>query len=404
MLEDKLFMKKNDGREFESKVYDCILKIFKFNSYLGTENIFFHKKYFSKDRNDYIETDITVEIRIQNILFLIVVVECKDYKTSLDISEVEEFHSKLQQIGADNTKGVIVTSNGKVKRAALNYSKSKGISLARFYNDNIYYHLSDVRMEYFDISFVENNSKTIINDIIISVGEEEHLGNKTENVQMNNINKGIKFQEPNLEQKDVEAVKTSEEIEINTYVENLFVELSHSLERLYHLQSNIPYKELVQFCKSIIGQPCVYGVNGEVLTLELLEDLKRRFSNIYTEDYIKKAHKYLGKVCYDNNFFNSIIKHHIEPKYRYRYCGVPFKSLSEDNIGWLLVGFLGKFAVYIGDGYCVEARGIDYGIMKSSVYDSHWQRICKIEGVKYNLDDKNNFKQILNEIKLLGTR
>ena len=79
-------MKKSDGREFESKVYDCILKTLKSNSYVGEENIFFHKKYFSKDRNDYIETDITVEIKIQNILFLIIVVECKDYKNSLDIS------------------------------------------------------------------------------------------------------------------------------------------------------------------------------------------------------------------------------------------------------------------------------------------------------------------------------
>lgn len=52
-------MKKSDGREFESKVYDCILKTLKSNSYVGEENIFFHKKYFSKDRNDYIETDIT---------------------------------------------------------------------------------------------------------------------------------------------------------------------------------------------------------------------------------------------------------------------------------------------------------------------------------------------------------
>lgn len=77
---------KSDGREFETKVYHYILKTLESNSYVGAENIFLHKKYFSKDRDDYIETDITIEIKIQNILFLIIVVECKDYKNSLDIS------------------------------------------------------------------------------------------------------------------------------------------------------------------------------------------------------------------------------------------------------------------------------------------------------------------------------
>lgn len=158
----------------------------------------------------------------------------------------------------------------------------------------------------------------------------------------------------------------------------------------------------VQFCKFIVGSPCVYGVNGEVLTLELLEDLKQKYPDIYTDDYIIKAQQYLGEVCYDYNFISLITKHYFRHSF-YRHNGIPFKSLSDDNIGWLLVGLMGRFAVYIGDDYCIEARGIDYGIVKSSVYDYHWWRVCKIEGINYSLDDsKYDFNYWLNEIRLLG--
>lgn len=434
-------MRKSDGREFESKVYDCILKTLESNSYVGAENIFFHKKYFSKDRNDYIETDITVEIKIQNILFLIVVIECKDYKTSLDVSEIEEFHSKLQQIGADNTKGIIVTSNGKFKKAAINYSRSKGISLARLNNEEIQY---ACKLDYKEkVSIAEDVNKRIINNNfyegerrielleelkqsgIISQNDiesmiktildvknkpmnnikESKLDNKAENLEMNNTCERAISQK--TDSKHDEEIKVNEKVEeINIQFEDIFNQLSHFLEKLqFTLNNELPYIVFVQFCKSIIGSPCVYGVNGEVLTIELLEELKGKFPDIYTDDYVLKAYKYLGEICYDKDFISLITKRHILYSY-YRHYGVPIKNLSENNIGWLLVDLFGnRHAVYIGDGYCVEARGIDYGVVKSSVYDSHWRKVCEIEGINYNLDDNgHNFKHWLNEIKLLGTR
>lgn len=241
----------------------------KSNSYVGAENIFIHKKYFSKDRNDYIETDITIEIKIQNFLFLIIVVECKDYKTSLDVSEIEEFHSKLQQIGADNTKGIIVTSNGKFKKAAINYSKSKGITLARLHDDNINCGLS-IADEHFCVTHfcyletekhkeaIDHNDidfERIINeiqnelekyhltsqDILECMGKTiqetktvsndrndgSRLENYSENVQIHNGNKSIINQEQNSE-----GLKTSNEIEVNIDAEDLFRELSYLLEIL----------------------------------------------------------------------------------------------------------------------------------------------------------------------------
>lgn len=426
-------MKKSDGREFELKVYDCILKAFESNSYVGAENIFFHKKYFSKDRNDYIETDITVEIKIQNILFLIVVIECKDYKTSLDVSEIEEFHSKLQQIGADNTKGIIVTSNGKFKKAAINYSRSKGISLARLYDSIMAIKINDCMVEGANNIIIHNNYIEIERRIelleelkqsgIISQNDiesriktildvknkpmnnikESKLENKAENLEMNNTCESTISQKTDSKHDD--EIEVNEKVEeINIQFEDIFNQLSHFLEKLqFTLNNELPYIVFVQFCKSIIGSPCVYGVNGEVLTIELLEELKGKFPDIYTDDYVLKAYKYLGEICYDSNFINLITKHHSVHSIYNRYVRIPFKNLSENNIGWLLVDLFGnRHAVYIGDGYCVEAGGIDQGVVKSSVYDSHWWRVYKIDGINYNLeDDKYNVNYWLNKIQLL---
>lgn len=122
----------NSGKEFEDMIFDFVKNKCKYNK----NNIpYLHKKYFSKERQDYIIPDITIENFINEQLFFIIVIECKDYKGSISVSEIEEFHSKLQQIGADNTKGILVTSNGKFQKSSLNYAKSKGISLAIFKKD-----------------------------------------------------------------------------------------------------------------------------------------------------------------------------------------------------------------------------------------------------------------------------
>lgn len=95
-------------------------------------------KYYSKDRESHIICDISVEKYLEdpdtNTALrpaIIMVIECKDYSGPVPVDDVEEFHSKLQQIGADNTKGIMISHTGGFQRSALNYAHSKGIALAR---------------------------------------------------------------------------------------------------------------------------------------------------------------------------------------------------------------------------------------------------------------------------------
>ena len=117
----------NTGSTFEQYIFEKVSEKCKQDNNIIP---YLHKRYYSLDRQDYIIPDVTIEKIIDGHMFFVIVIECKDYDGYITVSEMEEFHSKLQQIGADNTKGVMVTRNGKFQKSAKNYAKSKGVSLA----------------------------------------------------------------------------------------------------------------------------------------------------------------------------------------------------------------------------------------------------------------------------------
>jgi hypothetical protein len=94
--------------------------------------IFRKKPYHSRDRQANITTDISIEAYLPNreLPTLVWVFECKDYSGNVPVDDIEEFHSKLQQIGEDNTKGTFVTS-GALQKSARTYAESKKIGVVR---------------------------------------------------------------------------------------------------------------------------------------------------------------------------------------------------------------------------------------------------------------------------------
>lgn len=61
---------------------------------------------------------------------LLFVFECKNYKGAVSIDNIEEFSSKLSQIGGHNIKGIMVTTS-RYSENGLNFARAKGIGLAR---------------------------------------------------------------------------------------------------------------------------------------------------------------------------------------------------------------------------------------------------------------------------------
>ena len=89
--------------------------------------------YFSRDRNKNIVFDVSIEVSRKGGAkpYWIWVWECKNYTHSVPVDDLEEFHAKLSQIGADRTKGSMITPVG-FDSGGIEFAKSTGIGLWRF--------------------------------------------------------------------------------------------------------------------------------------------------------------------------------------------------------------------------------------------------------------------------------
>lgn len=80
-----------------------------------------------------IKVDVSFELCIAGGARVLVVIECKHYKSKVSVDDVEEFHSKIDDIGAH--KGIMITTLGYQagsKKAAL----GRGIGLALLTTDS----------------------------------------------------------------------------------------------------------------------------------------------------------------------------------------------------------------------------------------------------------------------------
>lgn len=150
------------GNDFENTVYDIINKLLLDNQLIVPPNftkIFKKKNYFSRDRNDFITVDISLEVTHPNAdtYSLLIIVECKDYNHPIPVDDIEEFVSKIDQIAGKNVKAIFVTTNS-LQKSALEYAKSKGIAVLRILPD------SQVQYILYQMSPIYSSNKAFLNE------------------------------------------------------------------------------------------------------------------------------------------------------------------------------------------------------------------------------------------------
>ena len=128
------------GDVFEEKIFSLIKDILENEQfYVSGKNskIFRKRKYFSRDRNANIVFDIAIETFIPGSekYSLLTLIECKNYDFPVGVSEVEEFSSKINQVGEHNTKGIIITRSP-YQRGAQSVAIAKKIAIARLSSSN----------------------------------------------------------------------------------------------------------------------------------------------------------------------------------------------------------------------------------------------------------------------------
>ena len=122
LLEDEifnLFKDLIDNEQFLVKKSNC--------------KIFQKKGYYSKDREGNIIFDISIEMFLPDTdeYFMLMLIECKNYKHTVPVNDIEEFFAKVQQVGAANAKAVIASTNS-FQQGTLKFAKSKGIGVLRY--------------------------------------------------------------------------------------------------------------------------------------------------------------------------------------------------------------------------------------------------------------------------------
>ncbi|WPV00886.1 ImmA/IrrE family metallo-endopeptidase [Mucilaginibacter sp. cycad4] len=123
------------GNAFEDRVAQMIQRLLNEDEFYvpGKKSQVFRKKaYYSFKRKNDIIFDVTVETRLKpDVPYSILsIIECKHYNHRVTVDDVEEFESKIRQIGEHDTKGIIVTNN-QLQSGALELAKSLKIGVVR---------------------------------------------------------------------------------------------------------------------------------------------------------------------------------------------------------------------------------------------------------------------------------
>lgn len=144
--------------------------------------------------------------------------------------------------------------------------------------------------------------------------------------------------------------------------------------------------ELIQFCRDKLGTPYVFGMKGQILTQELLAQLARENPKVYTPQYIEKARKYVGRRCTDCSGLISWCTGILRGSANYKETAReirPATALDETMAGWALWK-PGHIGVYVGNGRCIEAKGINYGTVETAAASTPWVSALKLKDIDYS--------------------
>lgn len=155
-------------------------------------------------------------------------------------------------------------------------------------------------------------------------------------------------------------------------------------------------KGLADYAISKIGVPYFYGCKMQLLTTDLMNRLHKSYPSTVTIKYMNKAtkNKQLLKINTDcSGLIGAYREKHLGSAQLYStaYKRMPISDIRSFAPG-VVLWKNGHVGVYIGmeDGIpmCVEAKGIDYGVVKSRVASTAWVYGLTFKDMEYDYDFK----------------
>lgn len=157
-------------------------------------------------------------------------------------------------------------------------------------------------------------------------------------------------------------------------------------------------KELAEYAKSKLGTPYFYGAKLNVLTEKYMEAMHKSYPKVVTLLYIAKARnrKQVGKVNVDcsgliagyrkKNIGSSQLRATAKKR-------LPISEIEKFAVGTVLWKS-GHVGVYIGKEngvpMCMEAKGINFGTVKTRVADTKWVYGLTFSDMEYEYAEKVN--------------
>lgn len=148
---------------------------------------------------------------------------------------------------------------------------------------------------------------------------------------------------------------------------------------------------LTKHAKSKLGTPYFYGLKMQKLTEKIMSDMHKAYPSTVTVAYLNKTRskKMVGKVCVDCSGLISSYTGHVlgsAQLYAQAYTRLKidtYKDWANGVVVWRK-GHVGVFSKENGKYYVYEAKGIDYGTVKSVFNKAKWTCGLTFKWMKYN--------------------
>lgn len=156
----------------------------------------------------------------------------------------------------------------------------------------------------------------------------------------------------------------------------------------------ITNKQLIYYANAQLGRPYWYGTFGQIATSSLLKEKRKQYPSYYdqskyqvkfTDQYGQRVHDCVGLIkgaVWSNGDPEG------KPKYNsaqdvsanglIQRCTETGSIGSIPEIKGLIVWKDHHVGVYIGNGYVIEARGHDWGVVKTKVSERPWEKWGKL--------------------------
>lgn len=143
--------------------------------------------------------------------------------------------------------------------------------------------------------------------------------------------------------------------------------------------------DLVVHCYNKLGVHYLYAAKGEIATRNKIISWSDLYPSYYTSSRKNKALQYAGDIATDCSGLISWLTGIIRSSQGYYNTAVMKGTITSiPEIPGLAVWRKGHIGIYIGNGSVIEAKGMDYGVVKTKLSTGTWTHWIKLKDIVYD--------------------